>query len=145
MKRIAFALLLLLAPGGAAAQIEGRPTPGGCISVAGVHARVAASGRPKLRSFPGPPNYESVAGGDSEERVFILELPGPVCIDDGGDFADPSERFRTVHVAGDDEQARAALRGAIGRRVTVSGDGFASFTGHHHAPLVILADRVVVH
>ena len=38
----------------------------------------------------------------------------------------------------------AALRSAVGRHVRVTGHGFAAQTGHHHAPLVVLADRVTV-
>ena len=139
------AAVLLALPQAAGGQLTGPQTSVGCISVAGEEARVAATGQLTLQLFAGPPNYESVAAGDAEERTFILELPRAACIDDGGDFADPSERFGTVHVSAADETLLAVLRASIGRQATVSGEGFAAHTGHHHAPLVILADRIAVH
>ena len=137
--------VLLLAPAmPGAAQVAGLQTSAGCISVADPQARVTVSGNLKLQIFPGPPNYESVAGGDEEERTFIIELPRTACIKDGGDFADPSQRFMAVHVSANEERLMAVLRASVGRHVTVSGEGFAAHTGHHHAPLVVLADRVSV-
>ena len=126
------------------AQVTGPQTSAGCISVAPPEARVTVSGSLTLQHFPGPPNYESIAEGDAEERTFIVELPRASCIDDGGDFADPSQQFMTVHVSATQEELMAVLRASVGRHVTVSGEGFASHTGRHHAPLVILADRVSV-
>jgi hypothetical protein len=138
------AALLLVPPQAGLAQLAGPHTAAGCIGVAGAGAPVTATGRLRLRTFAGPPNYESVAGGDAAERTFILELPRPACID-GGEFADPSERVVTVHLSSNDAAIRARLRRAVGRRVTASGEGFAAHTGHHHAPLVLLADRLTVH
>jgi hypothetical protein len=136
--------LLLASPQPAGAQVTGSQAANGCINIADDHSRVTASGRLTLQLFAGPPNYESIAGGDAEERTYILELPGATCIVDGGDFGDPSVRFVTVHVSTAEDALLGVLAAAVGRRVTVSGEGFGSRTGHHHAPLVILADRVVV-
>ena len=102
---------------------------------------MTARGRLTLQSFPGPPNYDSIKGGDAEERVFILELPELECIDTS---EDTSEFILTVHVSSTDEALRAILRKAVGRRIKVRGEGFASYTGHHHARLVLLADRVSI-
>jgi hypothetical protein len=97
-----------------------------------------------MQLFPGAPNFESIAAGDAEERTFIVELPSAACIDDGGDFADPTEKFVTVQVSGGRESMSAVLKAAIGRRVVVEGEGFASHTGHHHTPLVVIAERITV-
>ncbi len=112
-----------------------------CIDLAA--SRVSVSGLLTLRVFPGLPNFESVANGDEAEEAFILELPRDICIEDGAQFADPSERFRTVHVVTTDATVGATLRRSLGSYVTVSGEGIASQTGHHHAPLVLFADRIV--
>src|SRR5688572_9116088 len=132
--RVAASLLLLLAPWPATAQLSGRQTAAGCVSVEG-DARVSAEGRLTLQLFPGRPNYESIAAGDEEERTFILELPRAACIDDAGEAADPGEWFVTVHVAvaTTSPGLRDVLRASVGRHVFVSGRGFASHTGHHHA------------
>jgi hypothetical protein len=105
---------------------------------------VTAEGWLSLKSFPGRPNYESVSAGDELERVFILRLPRSVCIDDGGDFAEAKNRFSTVHISSTKRTLMKMLRKSVGRRVIVSGEGFAAFDGHHHAPLVILADSIAV-
>ena len=138
------ALLICLTAQPSLAQVSGPRASGGCIDVSATDAEVSVQGRLTRQIFPGPPNYESIAAGDAEERIFIVELPGEVCVDDGGDFADPSERFITVHVSSSDQVLMDVLGAAVGRRVTVVGNGFASHTGHHHAPLVVLASQVTV-
>lgn len=144
MKTAAVGTFVLALAQPAVAQVEGPITPAGCISVARPQTRISVSGRLTLQSFPGSPNYESIAAGDAEERTFIVELPRAICIDDDGAFADPSEQFGTVQVSATQRELLPVLRASVGRRVTVNGEGFASHTGHHHAPLIVLADRITV-
>jgi hypothetical protein len=115
-----------------------------CVNLAAPYSRIAVEGRLTRQLFPGPPNYESVEEGDSEESVFILVLRHPICIDDNGEFADPSEQVTTVHVSSRDPSNMALLTASVGREVAVSGEGFPAYTGRHHAPLVILADSIAV-
>lgn len=137
-------MLLIFAPlPTAIAQVRGAQTSEGCIRVSDPQSKVSVSGRLTLQLFPGVPNFESIAAGDAEERTFIVELPAETCIDDGGDFADPAEKFVTVQVSGADRLS-TVLKAAVGRNVLIEGEGFASYTGHHHAPLVVIADRVSV-
>ena len=138
-------MLLIFAPQPfAIAQVTGTQTSEVCISVADPKSKVSVSGRLTLQLFPGAPNFESIAAGDVEEQTFIVELPHAACIDDGGDFADPAEKFVTVQVSGAQDRLSAVLKAAVGRKVIIEGEGFASHTGHHHAPLVVIADRVSV-
>ncbi|MCC2976944.1 DUF4431 domain-containing protein [Sphingomonas sp. PL-96] len=137
----ALAATALLVGAPAEAQLLGKTTAQGCVSVADADP-VQLSGMLSQQVFPGPPGYEDVAQGDAPERTFVLTLPAPACIDDGGDFADPDERFTAVQVAASDPRVRQRLRRAIGTRVTLSGEGFAAHTGHHHLPLVVLVDRL---
>jgi len=130
---VAACLLPLACP--TSGQITGSKTSLGCINVADVRARVVAVGRLTNGTFSGP--YRT-------ERAFILELPHAICIDDGGDFADPAERFSKVHVSATSDALLKVLSVSVGRVVSVSGEGFASHTGHHHAPLVVLADKITV-
>ncbi|MDK2770382.1 MAG: DUF4431 domain-containing protein [Sphingomonas sp.] len=137
-------LLIFTSQPVAIAQVTGPRTPEGCIRVSDPESKVSVSGRLTLQLFPGAPNFESIAAGDAEERTFIVELPLEACIDDGGDFADPAEKFVTVQVSGAQDRLSAVLKAAVGYKVTIEGEGFASHTGHHHAPLVVIADRVSV-
>ena len=125
-------------------QVKGPLTPAGCLALE-PSGQVEARGRLSVRTFPGPPNFESVAAGDRAERTYLLTLPTPICVDDGkAGFADPAARFDTVHVSVRDERLWPRLRAALGKTVAVTGEGFAAFDGHHHAPLVVLADKVEV-
>lgn len=143
--RMTFALAAFLAlPASAAAQVDGPRTAAGCIDLSGASPIVAVEGHLTLHHFAGPPNYESIARGDADERAYILELRDPVCLEDGGDFADPSERVLFVQVASNSDAINRRLRAAVGRRVRVSGEAIPAQTGHHHASLVIFADRVTL-
>jgi Domain of unknown function (DUF4431) len=126
------------------AQVSAKVTKSGCIDVSGAKARIVVSGKLTLQLFAGPPNFESIAKGDAEERTFILELPRRVCAYDGDEFADPNERFDRVHVSSSNPAMMRVLKAAVGRQIVAVGEAFSAHTGHHHAPLVILADRVTV-
>lgn len=112
-----------------------------CIDVAGAK-RLSFTGTLEHKIFPGPPNYESVAAGDQPEPTYLLKLTKPICITDGGEFADPAKRFDTIHVFTDKKALLQQLTSAIGKSLTVTGPGFAAHTGHHHAPLVLQADKL---
>lgn len=111
----------------------------GCIALPGMagSAPVIFEGRLSLRIFPGPPNYEDVRLGDRPQRTYILTLPRPICLDDGGDFADPNQRFTRVQLNAGEDAMVPRLRAGLGHRVRVSGSGFAAHNGHHNAPLVV--------
>ena len=104
---------------------------------------VTVSGLLTVQLFAGPPNYESVAAGDAEERALILELPNRVCADDG-EFITADRPFDRVHISSGVPSVLGALNAAVGRRVTVRGGAFGAHTGHHRAPLVLFADQVTV-
>jgi hypothetical protein len=134
------ALLLMLAAPAEGRPVEGPRSGSGCLDINELSsARIRATGRLKLVSFPGPPNYESIAEGDEEERVFMLELASADCVDLD---AETSEMMMDVHVSSSEPKLMDALRRAVGRKVTVRGEAFAAHTGHHRSPVVVLADRV---
>jgi hypothetical protein len=92
--------------------------------------------------MPGPPNFESIRHGDEDRLTLILSLPQSACIDDGGNFANPKDRFNTVHVWTLDPAVRRRLRSFVGRTVTVTGKGYAANNALHYAPLVLEAKSV---
>jgi hypothetical protein len=94
--------------------------------------------------MPGLPNFESVKRGDQDRLTLILVLPLSACIEDGGDFADPKVRFRTIHVWSVDPVIHRRLRDAVGKVVTVVGEGYARNNALHYAPLVVEAKSVSV-
>jgi hypothetical protein len=130
------ALLLLLAAAAAPPALV-PASPWRCLDLRDPRREVALEGRLTLETFPGPPNYESVRRGDAPERHYILALRRDICIEDGGDFADPEERFRHVQLFSTRRRVAARLAGARGQRVRVRGQGIAANNARHHAPLVV--------
>ena len=114
-----------------------------CTDLKKAHATTIVSGKLMVQLFAGPPNYESIAKGDTEEKALILKLPKRICADDG-EFIDGSTSFDRVQVSSGVLGVLSALNAAVGRRVTVRGKAFGAHTGHHHAPLVLFADKVIV-
>lgn len=87
--------------------------------------------------FAGPPNYEDVQQGDYPEAGYILKLPAPICITDGGDFADPATQFSEVQVVPNNAALASQMRENRNSAVTVQlTEPMAAMTGHHHRPLV---------
>jgi hypothetical protein len=102
--------------------------------------RVRLEGVLERKTFPGPPNYSSVAKGDSPEVAWLLRLDAPACVDaDPGDtdgFSVKIEKLRRVQLAPSTaEFKRQAKR--LGTRVTVSGKLFGAHTGHHHTAALL--------
>jgi hypothetical protein len=98
---------------------------------------VTLSGRLESHVYPGPPNYESIRGGDRAEGAYILVLDRPICIDDGGEFGNARAPFRRVHIYTARDALQPRLQAAVGHRIRISGQGFAAWTAHHRAPLVV--------
>ncbi len=115
-----------------------------CLDIKVQDSIASVSGKLTAQLFAGPPNYESIAAGDAEERVLILELHSQMCADDNGEFADSATTFDRVQVSSSDPGLLKVLNAAIGRQVTISGRAFGAHTGHHHAPLVLFADKVII-
>lgn len=115
-----------------------------CIDLSLPDAKTTVTGKLSVQTFAGPPNYESIANGDAEERALILELPSRMCASDG-EFIDGTTAFDRVHVSSDVPALLDVLNAAVGRRVTIRGEAVGAHTGHHRAPLVLFAEEVTVH
>ena len=94
--------------------------------------------------MPGPPNFRSVRHGDEDRQILILLLPVATCIDDGGDFANAKDKFRTVHVWSIDGEVHQKLSEAVGKIVVITGEGYARDNALQYAPLVLEAKKVSV-
>lgn len=124
---------LMVWPQSGVAQVSGEMSASGCVNTAKVDAQVSVDGLLLVGSFTD--DY-------GEERVYLLELPNPTCIDDGGEFADPKAQFARVQVAGSNSKLDGVLQRSVGRRIKVSGKPFAAHTRHHHTPMVLIVDHI---
>lgn len=104
----------------------------GCMDVRSGDAPVVLEGRLTRATF----TMEGIGDG-RPEREYVLILARPICVDDGGDFADPHRRFSQVQLFSSNDRLRSGLRAGVGHRIRIRGSGFAAQTAHHHTPLVV--------
>lgn len=102
--------------------------------------RVQLSGTLERRTFPGPPEYESIAAGDEPETVWLLALDQPSCI-----AADPRDASGINHAVGAARQVQLILTADqyrlyakwIGTRAVLRGKLFGAATRHHRTPVLL--------
>ena len=122
-----FALILFLFPAAAAAQ--------DCFSYD--TDGVQLSGNISKKTFPGPPNYESIKKGDQPETYWVLHLAKPVCTTAGGDN-DAESNVTDLQLVLTQKQYALYRKYVGGRtRVTITGRLSHAITGHHHTPVMM--------
>ncbi len=104
-------------------------------------AKVTLTGKLHRQTFPGAPNFESVKDGDAAETGFYLTLAQPICTQE-----DPAREQAGFAVVKEvqlvlDQALYDQLRPHLGQQVSVSGQLFAGFTGHHHTDVLLTVDR----
>ena len=104
-------------------------------------AEVELVGTILKETFPGAPNYESVAKGDALEEYWILTLDKPIDVA-GLDDMSPAEtnvqKLQLVLGEGDYQKYLALLN----RAVVVKGTLFHQITVHHKTPVLIEVKRI---
>jgi hypothetical protein len=98
---------------------------------------VVLVGTIKLHTFPGKPNYESVARGDEPERVWLLQLDRPICVEADDSFQKEANVSRIQLVLSEGQAQYDQYRALLGQRVVVEGELFHAITGHHHTRVFI--------
>jgi hypothetical protein len=92
------------------------------------------------QTFPGAPNYESVASGDMAETYFLLKLPHAKCVADGKGGEQLQENFDSVtdiQLVLTGQSTYNSLRLSIGKPITCTGNLFSAITGHHHTKVLL--------
>jgi hypothetical protein len=89
------------------------------------------------KTFPGPPNYESIRKGDKPETYFILHLSKPICTTASGDN-DAESGVRDIQLILTQKQY-ASYKKLVGNKIPVTLPGKLShaITGHHHTPVIM--------
>ncbi len=87
------------------------------------------------RTFPGPPNYESIRKGDRPERVLLLLLDEPVCVDGdpGSELNQKTELGAVLIQVGPPDSGWKF----VGRRVLITGTLMLRHTGHHRTAVLL--------
>ena len=101
-------------------------------------ATVTLAGKLERKTFPGRPNYESVAKGDEAETGYYLVLRSGICTvaSSYSPEAEAKKNIRLIQIVLD-KDGYTKLRPDLGRTVRLRGQLFAEHTGHHHAPLLL--------
>ncbi len=92
------------------------------------------------KTFPGPPNYESVEKGDRPETQWILKLDAPIC----AAITSQEEAWIKFIIRDVKEVMLVLLQKGIYKkeylmheRVVVTGTLWEAHTGHHRTPVLI--------
>jgi hypothetical protein len=108
----------------------------GCLSYDVAGARL--TGTISRKTFPGPPNYESVRRGDKPETYWILHLARPICTTAGADN-DAESNVSDIQLILTPKQYALYRKfvGRKGRAVTATGKLSHAITGHHHTQVLL--------
>jgi hypothetical protein len=95
------------------------------------------------RTYPGPPNYESVAAGDKPETYWLIRLPHPVCVKQDLRSGYP-ENIGVVSI----DELQLLMKPAqysdyqnqIGMYVRITGMLEGAMTGHNHTLVMLSLD-----
>jgi Domain of unknown function (DUF4431) len=105
---------------------------------------VTLKGRITRKTFAGPPNYENVKKGDTPETYWILHLSKPICLNADKDMPSGEKREKTVSnlqlILSKEQYAQ--YKGALGKRVKVSGKLMHAHTGHHHTNVLLTVTSI---
>jgi hypothetical protein len=93
------------------------------------------------RTYPGPPNYDSLERGDLPQRTFLLVLDRTVCVHADSTNQQASE-IRVVQLVTLDSYFVPILEHLLNRSVRVIGTLFPAHTAHHHTPVLITVHTV---
>ena len=103
-------------------------------------ATISLKGKLVRRTFPGPPNYESVASGDASETYWLLELERPICVNGKPNQdtpeADPAKDVREVQLMVAPEMYKTR-RSLVGGLVVATGSLYHGISGHHHTEVLL--------
>jgi hypothetical protein len=103
-------------------------------------ANVKLTGVIVRKTFPGPPNYESIHLGDKPETTWLLVLPKSVCVDQDKNEPDLNAaqkgvvRIQLVFL---EPERYREYAGLVGKRVVAMGTLYEAHTGHHHTPVLL--------
>jgi hypothetical protein len=100
---------------------------------------VTISGTLVRKTFPGPPNYDSVKKGDRRETGWFLDLPENVCVKVDRAEPDLNPKQSGIHGIQLVLQPRqcAQYKSLVGKRVIATGTLFGEHTAHHHTPVLL--------
>lgn len=101
------------------------------------------------RTFPGPPEYESIRKGDEPESYWLLALPRPVCVNQAADSAGypfnlARKNIRWIQLVFNSEkgydsiqEVYDAYRPLLGKRILATGTLYGRQTPQHKTRVLL--------
>ena len=112
-------------------------------------AKIELEGILSLQTFPGPPSFDSIKGGDDIERHFYLKLDVPVDVAPSSlhpTIDNPDEELNVkvmqLSIPEDDALWTRFRKMGDGGHVKIRGSLFHRFTGHHHSRVLLMVDTM---
>jgi len=95
------------------------------------------------KTYPGPPEYESVRKGDAPERYWLLVLSNPVCTNEDRPNFDPAyKNVRRLQLIFDSERAYKKYRSLLGKEAVATGTLFAGNNIHHKTRVLLIVSTL---
>lgn len=100
---------------------------------------VSLTGTLRSKVFPGPPNYESIEGGDRKEVAIILKLAARTCTtgNDPQGIDVPETGLRDMQLVVTKGSHWKTVRRLMAKRAIVTGTLFHAHTGHHRTKVLV--------
>ncbi|MBI5344504.1 MAG: DUF4431 domain-containing protein [Deltaproteobacteria bacterium] len=120
----------------------GEAKSGECLSYGPMKVKLA--GTIVRKTFPGPPNYDSIEKGDEPETYWILKLTKPVCVKGKHDDELNSETekgIKNIHLVLDSGKY-ARYKHLVSKIVIAEGMLFHAHTGHHRTKVLMEVDSI---
>ena len=97
------------------------------------------------KTFPGPPNYESIPNGDKPETYWLIRLNAPLCVRE--DPKDPDvnreqKDLRLIQLV-IDPSFYSSHSNLIEKKVLATGTLFGGASGHHHTTVLLNVSTLV--
>lgn len=141
MRPIRAVVLCFLICAACPSQILAMPPQRDCLSYG--PAVVRLKGAIISRTYPGPPEYESIWKGDEPETYWLLVLPSPACVDANTKDFEPAQRtVSRIQLVFRGEKWYRIYRSLLGKRVIATGTLFAGFNIHHKTPVLLTVQRL---
>ena len=102
-------------------------------------AEVSLIGKLVRKTFPGPPEYESIRKGDKPEIFWLIQLRGPLCTNEDAENPELNPAYddvREVQLVVVPAQYRR-YKNLVGQEVEATGTLFGEHTIHHRTAVLL--------
>ncbi len=109
-------------------------TPAKCLAY---EQNVELQGKLQRVTFPGPPNYQSIADGDQPEAQWVVDLSTHICLEK--DKTNDAEKgLGTIQIIFPDSESNGERYQVLtGRKVEISGKLIHAKNTHHHTSVLM--------